>query len=396
MSPPTQAPTAAPTDDPTNDPVARSLDPGAAARWAAWRRPLAVATLVLAVALVLGWVASGERRGYLDPEGVDQTGARALARILAAEGVDVVPARTTADVESAVDRAPSTVLVTVPALLSETQVGRVLATGADLVLISPGAEVAAWVPGVEAVDSQAPETLDPGCALPEARRAGTARQGGALYAAPEATTCYAVDAGAALVVADQGDRRVTVLGSADALTNRYLDEDGNASLATGLLGRSPRLVWYRPVLESGDEPGVPLTALLPGWVAPVAGQLLLAAAVTALWRGRRLGPVVREPLPVTVRSVEAVEGRARLYRRGRARGHAADALRRATVERLRAGLGLPRGSAASAVAVAAAHRTGRAEAEVTALLTGPAPADDSALVRLTDDLDRLEQEVLRQ
>ncbi|HEU4491000.1 MAG TPA: hypothetical protein VFR74_09020, partial [Jiangellales bacterium] len=66
------------------------LEPGPRVRWERGRRPLAIAAFVLAVAVLLGWVASGERRGYLDPGGVDQAGARALARILAAEGVDVV------------------------------------------------------------------------------------------------------------------------------------------------------------------------------------------------------------------------------------------------------------------------------------------------------------------
>ena len=370
-----------------------SLEPGPRVRWQRGRRPLAVAAFVLAVAVLLGWVASNQRRGYLDPEGVDQTGARALARILAAEGVDVVPARTTDEAVAATDPR-STLLVTVPALLDDEQVRRLLGTGADVVLVAPGPEVEAWVPGVEALDRVDPATPEPRCDLAEAERAGSARVGGTVYATEDGVGCYPVDGEPSVVVAGSGDRRVTVLGSADILTNRRLDEDGNAALATGLLGRTPRLVWYRPVLERTGEEGVPLTDLLPGWAGPVAAQLLVAAGVAALWRGRRLGPVVAEPLPVVVRSAEAVEGRARLYRRGRARGHAAAALREAAAERLRQGLGLPRGSDVTAVASAAATRSGRPEPQVLALLSGPPPGDDPALVRLADDLDALEQEVL--
>ncbi|HSK57226.1 MAG TPA: DUF4350 domain-containing protein [Jiangellales bacterium] len=371
----------------------RSLEPGARARWTAWRRPLAVVAFVLAVAVLLGWLASGERRGYLDPEGVDQGGARALARILAAEGVEVVPARTTDDAVAAAGPG-STLLVTVPGLLGEEQVRRLVDTGTDVVLVAPGPEVEAWAPGVEAQDRVGPESVDPRCDLIEATRSGSARVGGTVYAAEGAVACYPVDGRPSLVVARWDDRRVTVLGSADALTNRYLDEDGNAALATGLLGRAPELVWYRPVLEQSPGEAVPLTSLLPAWTGPVAATLLLAAGTAALWRGRRLGPVVAEPLPVVVRSAEAVEGRARLYRRGRARGHAAAALRHASSDRLRHGLGLPRGSGVSAVAAAVAARSHRAEPEVLALLAGPPPGDDPGLVRLADDLDTLEQEVL--
>jgi hypothetical protein len=74
-------------------------------------------------------------------------------------------------------------------------------------------------------------------------------------------------------------------------------------------------------------------------------QLLVALGVLALWRGRRLGPVVEEPLPVVVRAAETVEGRSRLYRKAGARDVAAEALRRAAVRRLGTALGLPRRAA---------------------------------------------------
>ena len=47
-----------------------------------------------------------------------------------------------------------------------------------------------------------------------------------------------------------------------------------------------------------------------------------------LWRGRRLGPLVVEPLPVVVKAVESTQGRGRLYRRVRDRAHAAGILPR--------------------------------------------------------------------
>jgi hypothetical protein len=123
--------------------------------------------------------------------------------------------------------------------------------------------------------------------------------------------------------------------------------------------------------------------------------VFIAVLLFALWRARRLGPVVAEPLPVVVRAAETVEGRARLYRRSGARGQAAGALRAGVISRLRSQVGLPRGPRPEAVVDAVSSRTGRPAPDVHRLLYGAAPPDDAALVRLADDLDALEREVRR-
>ena len=129
-----------------------------------------------------------------------------------------------------------------------------------------------------------------------------------------------------------------------------------------------------------------------GWLFG-AVEIGVAAVFFALWRARRLGPVVAEPLPVVVRAAETVEGRARLYRRSGSAGHAAAILRQATIDRLRPVLGLGAGAEPAAVAASIAARSGWSTAEVGALLYGPAPGDDASLVRLADELDRLTREV---
>jgi hypothetical protein len=120
------------------------------------------------------------------------------------------------------------------------------------------------------------------------------------------------------------------------------------------------------------------------WWAGVVGVLLV------LWRARRLGGVVTEPLPVVVRSAELVQGHGRLYARARARDRAAQALRVATTGRLAHRLGLPRGAGPTDVAAVVAAAAGRAPGEVLELLAGRPPADDAGLVRLAQELDRLE------
>ncbi len=144
-----------------------------------------------------------------------------------------------------------------------------------------------------------------------------------------------------------------------------------------------------PGREVEDGGQTPLSELLPDWVRPGALQLLVAAAVLALWRARRLGRVVPEPLPVVVRSAEAVEGRARLYRASGARDRAAEALRSAARARLVRRLGLPPGVDRPALVAALVERTGRPAPDVDGLLHGPPPPDDAALVGLADALDVL-------
>lgn len=384
----------------TTPPESRPLDPTSAEHWRRWRRPLAVVAFLLVTAVVLGIVQSQAGRGYLDPEGVDNPGARALATLLAEQGVDITSVRGNEDAVAAAGP-DDTVLVTVPDLLTTDQIDRLVDTGARLVLVAPELRVPDYAPGLTAVLVDAPGTVEPGCALPVAERAGSARLGGFGFSGElsrsEGAACYTVDGEPALAVSStESGGQVVLLGTAEPLTNEYLDDDGNAALALGLLGETRRLIWYRPIPEQGTDAPAAFTDELPGWVRAGAWQLAIAVALAAVWRVRRLGRLVTEPLPVVVRASETTEGRARLYRRGRSREHAAGLLRAAAIRRLAASARLPGQTgeagpdAVGALAATLAARTGRPAAEIAALLAGPPPADDAALVRLAADLDDLE------
>lgn len=378
-----------------------SADPTAAALWRLGRGPLAVAVVVLGAAVVLAALAGGPGSGRLDPRSPQPSGGRAVAQVLGDLGVEVVLRTTTAGVERAVASGAgrSTVLVVDPGLLVEEQVRRVAATGAHLVVVAPR-EPQRFAAAVTAGKDSAVEVRRPGCRLGPARRAGGADTGGGGFVvAPgaDAALCYARDGLPSLVQVRDGGRSVTLLGSSAALTNSRLGEEGNAALALGLLGSTERLVWYLPSVAD-----VPRSAqrtsfydLVPRGAWWGLAQLAVAVLVLALWRARRLGPVVAEPLPVVVRAAETVEGRARLYRRAGARDTAADALRGATRARLVTALGLPSTAGPDAVADAVSARVRRTPPEVAALLYGAAPADDPALVRLADELDALDREVRR-
>jgi hypothetical protein len=95
-----------------------------------------------------------------------------------------------------------------------------------------------------------------------------------------------------------------------------------------------------------------------------------------------------------VRAAETVLGRARLYAAAHARDTAATALRDGSRTRLGALVHLESQAAPEALVAAVATRTGEEPATVAALLFGAEGSGgygaDAALVRLADELDRLE------
>jgi hypothetical protein len=137
-----------------------------------------------------------------------------------------------------------------------------------------------------------------------------------------------------------------------------------------------------------------IVSLIPWPAYLVTIQLAIAVVLAALWRMRRFGPLVAEPLPVIVRASETVEGHGRLYRSRRSRDRAAAVLRDAAVDRITARLALPRAAGAGAVCAAVAARTGREAGRIRATLFGAVPRDDAALVALARDIDTLEADTL--
>ncbi|WNB86367.1 DUF4350 domain-containing protein [Cellulomonas sp. ATA003] len=373
-------------------------------RWTRWRWPLGVLLLVILVGLAAALPEPPRSTTALAPDNPQPTGARALAQVLEREGVEIEYVRRSADALAAAGRG-GTLLVTGSALLTFDQVEALAAVPNDLVLLQPDPSMLFAATEAAEVVAQAaePGLRDASCEDPDAQAAGAVSVGGGGYRAltDAATVCYPADQPdeGALLVVDDGDRRVTALADSSLLTNDRLAEDGNAALTLRLLGRDDRLVWYVPSFDDFGEltgPAAPaLSDLVPPWAAVLALQALLVALVAAVWRGRRLGRLVTEPLPVTVRAAETTRGRGRLYRRARAFGHASAALRAGTASRAAARLGLPRSAGAPAVIDALARATGRPSDEVAGLLYGPPPTDDAGLTRLARMLDDLESEVHR-
>ncbi|MFD6434448.1 DUF4350 domain-containing protein [Streptomyces venezuelae] len=401
----------APPSEPAASPSASaptSISPTPRQLWTRSRGIVLALVILLATAVVIAAVRSGTEHGRLDPRSADPRGSRAVAELLADRGVSTRVVTSSEEARSATGP-DTTLLVADPDVLTGRQRSSLHAAtedaGGRTVLVSPSARsIDTLAPGVTADGTtSADSTLSPDCSLPAARRAGPADMGGIRYdtLAPDAEACYLSDGLPSLLhlPAPRGKGDTVVLGAPDIFYNDRLDQQGNASLALQLLGSRPHLVWYLPSLSddqaaTGSERRGFFDLIPSGWLWGTL-QLTIAAALAALWRARRFGPLVAERLPVVIRASEAVEGRARLYRKVNARDRAAAVLRTAARTRLASLVGVPptQAHAPETLIPALASRRHTPGQDLHPLLFGPPPANDAALIALADQLDALEREV---
>jgi uncharacterized protein DUF4350 len=388
------------TADGTGPTDATVVGPNARRVWRGARIPLLLLLVVLVAALLVGLTRARVTRGALDPDAVNGPGSRALAVLLGHHGI-TVHRLTTAAQAAAGNSAGKAVLVAFPERLPEGELRRIAGSATRLILVDPDLIALREVTNRVVTGGRLPvATREPGCDDAGASAAGAAELGGTVYlldSSSGATSCY----GGTLIVGRTytgGD--LVVLGDSGLLTNAALAHEGNAALALNQLGAGAAitdLYWLVPPIDTA-QPGDRFTLrdLLPPWVPAAVLQLLVGGLLVVLWRSRRLGPPVLEPLPVVVRAAETVHGRARLYRRAQARDQAARALRAGALNRIVPRLRLGDWPQPAAVVVATAARTGRSAPQIGELLYGRAPVDDAGLVALADALDGLVNHVLRQ
>lgn len=368
--------------------------PTMAGRSRSWRWVLLCLVAICAVAAISTYLTAPRPGGRMDPASTNPDGAHALVTLLRSHGIDVVVAGTVADVEKAM-RPESLLLIAQSQRIADTALlHRLAELPGDRLLVEPTSRTrAALAPEIRISAASAPDSK-PNCALREANRAGSVQFGVTdTYRAVghrAITSCY----GGALVRYQDEDRTVTLVGSTDFMTNGGLLRAGNAALAMNLAGARSRLIWYAPQRLEGDtSSNTTLLGLIPDNVTWMVWQLWLVVILTALWKGRRMGPLVAEELPVVVRASETVEGRGRLYRSRRARDRAAQALRTATLQRLLPRLGMASDSPDPAVTMAVAQRSGAHPDTVWHTLFGPPPASDNDLVHLASALDDIERQI---
>ncbi len=388
---------------------------------------------------------------FLSPTSNAPVGASRLAALLRQRGITVERETRTSDALVSAHRGDATLLIPSPSLVHPfyLRMLKLMPETTRVVLVAPSgrALVAGHLPVGVADQRWAAAVRPPGCSLPAATQAGPAAALRAEFTPvePEEATLYRCYSGG-LVGARWYDTELHFVGASDPFRNDRIDEHGNAALAVGLLSGARRVVWLDlhrleprpgyiddpraagggpappslgpgtpdpdfPIGDTGPDPADPRPdprpprggggALPPNplWTAfpsswyPATALLLLATVLLAFAVARRLGPPVREPLPVTVRVTETLEGRGRLYGRAKARGWALAALRTAAEQRLVHLLGLPADADRDTVTAAVAAQTGAPPEHVKDALYGAEPEDDAGLVHSARTLDNLVEAV---
>lgn len=373
-----------------------AVNPTVRDRWRGLRWVLLTLVAITALSVVTALLTTPNPGGRMEPDATSPDGANAVVTLLRNQGVDVVEADSVGDVERAMTPDALLLMAQTFYLVGDDALRTLAELPGDRLLVEPVSRVReALAPGIRAADTTSFGGA-PGCDMREAERAGDVEFGISDSFEPDdgsdvsLTSCYD---GALVRYSDDG-RTITVAGSADFMTNDGLLNQGNAALAMNLAGTRERLVWYAPQRVEGEsETSSSIMDLVPDRVTWIVLQLCLVVLLVAWWRGRRVGPLVAEDLPVVVRASETVEGRGRLYRSRRARDRASDALRTAALQRTVPRLGLGAQSPPAAVAQAVAHRIGGDPAAIEFWLFGPPPTTDDELVELSHQLDHIERQV---
>ena len=404
------------------------------------RTVVRVLTLLLAAAAAIGllvMLVTGPRVSGLplDPDDTGHGGAHAVAEVLRRQGVDVSVVRSIDDLERTLDTSDSrtdwTVVLTDASYLGQGAAERltqaveqtrrfVVVEPDDVELDDLGLPLTVIDSGrtARAADCTS-DVADPTDRLTAgwtsyARLDDPESAGASSRSAAGATLCFPPDA-AASGAADSADGRgsgalvvlpregqapeTVVLGSKRAVSNRQVLDGAHAAMTLRALGPTRHLLWYVPGLTDLDAPDPSGAHVadpgrgVPDWLGPAAWLLAAAVVAFALARGRRLGRLVVEPLPVVVRAAETTEARGRLYHRAADRPLAARALRVGSRTRLADRLGLPRSTPVIALVDAVARASGTPRPDVEQLLDGPDPTTDRDLLLLAQRLADLEESV---
>lgn len=373
----------------------QTVPPQAAGRWRTVRWVLLGLIVIGAVAVASTYLTAPRPGPPMGAESTSPNGAHALVTLLRDRGLDVVVANSVADVEKAA-RPDSLLLVAESYYLADDHLlARLAHVPGDRLLVQPVSIARkALAPEIKTGSGTVLGGGEPDCDLPEATRAGSVQMQATDYYegvdGHPVTSCYQ----GAVVRYRTGDRTVTVVGSPDFMVNGGLLKEGNAALAMNLAGTRPRLIWYAPQRIEGEKTrSTEISDLVPDNVAWIVWQLCVVVLLAALWRIRRLGPLVAEQMPVVVRASETVEGRGRLYRSRRASDRAAEALRTAALQRMLPRLGLGVNAAPPAVVAALSERCDKSREQLQYVFFGPEPASDADLVNLARTLDDIERQV---
>ena len=353
--------------------------------------PWAVVAVGIALAVVVAGGGGNDTGRAFDPTSTSPSGTKALVDSLRALDVDVA-------VDAGAPTPRTTALLVLVDAMGDGQrraISSWVDGGGTLVLADRDSPLNPFRTERATFLGLVERDLPRRCALPALQNVGhvLAPEAALLRVRPPAVGCFTTGNGAWLVTQSQGRGNLVVLGGADPFTNGSLGDADNGLLAVSLLApsRAARVQVLPLPAPGGGRKG--LIDLVAPNVKLALLQLAVAFVLFAVWRARRLGRPVLERQPVQIPGSELVAAVGRLFQRAHARGRAADLVRDGARRAVAARLGLAPDASVDDVAEAAAARTGRSADDVRAVLAGAAPADERALVAITQDAEMLSREV---
>lgn len=352
---------------------------------------LLIVVLVLVLA-ALGWFVgtAGNDTDY-SPDNSGDNGTMAAAQVLAQHDVRTQVATTSGELDALDLNGPATVVVTEPDNLGRQSAEHLKRFAGDgrIVLLQPVQAQQEYFNLGLAVSTGTQADLAGACSDALFDELRLIADSAMRYAH---SGCFTKDGDAVLAAADD---QIFALGAAQVLTNGDIQRGDNAAIAFRLLGQHENLVWYRPNPQEARPSEGLGSDQVPDAFVPGLVLLLLIGGSVVFWRGRRLGPLATEPLPVTVKAHEAVLSRGRLYRKHSTQEHAANALTQGTLHRLRRTLAMPGNSSASDVALRITEQSQRNLGDTQRLLgvERPALTHDKELIQFAHELAGLEEEV---
>lgn len=208
---------------------------------------------------------------------------------------------------------------------------------------------------------------------------------------PAAIECFTRPGGSYAMILATGQGEVVLLGGPSFVTNELLNKGDNALVALRLLGgRGP--VVFGPAAAPGARPHS-LWSLVSDPARLVLIEIVVAALLFALARGRRLGRAPSEDPLAPIPASELVRATAGLYRRARAAAFCGRILRSSAVARLARRLGAPTDLPLDRLSELVADASSLPEDQVERALAGPDPTNDAELMALGDELAKITRDM---
>lgn len=348
-----------------------------------WFWPLLFAAVILVVVVMGG---SGVSGPPLDPRSVSPDGARGVVEVLERYGVDV-------DASRSVPRPDDDAALMLVDRLTPEDEARVMSwvrSGGVLVVADQRSSFIA--DRVASFDRSPQRGVCDIAALGGVESIEIER--GNLLDASDAASCFGDRDSAFVVDRSEGDGNIVSLGTPYIFTNAVLDESDAAVLAVSLLAPRPNgagVTFIGPsVVSYGDET---LGDLIAPRVYNSIYQLMAAFLLYGMYRSRRLGKVVPEPLPVRLMGSDLVLHSGVLSQRAHDPAGAAEVLRHDFVQRAQRSLSLPSDLTDSALATIIAGRQGLDADRLLQTLTSRVSTEDE-LTEMANHLAEVDAELL--